>query len=145
MLGILHLWPDEKLDLRIKHTIKTWSYSKDSPETSYFLYGLEAPAGEDPILYGRYRVDTYNGTGTLPAINNPLEISMSDTCELRTGCSADSWMRSLENVSILLEANSEMLQRYESLSRYKRFSEAVSPAVTSPVPNFTPIIKINQL
>lgn len=132
--GLLHLWPDEQLDPRIRHLLASSAYSQDSAELGYRLYGFSAPSGQNPAVFGRFIVDTYNTLGSVPQADARLEFTKADRCALSRGCEPERWFADLESVPLVSEANAELLERYLALQEFPVFSEVTRPTATADSP-----------
>jgi hypothetical protein len=134
--GLLHLWPDENLDSRVRHLLAADAFSRDSPENlAYGLYGFGAPSGEDPFTHGRFVTSAYETLGIIPSNVTPLSftVGMPDFYPLRGGGSLEDHLRGLDGFPAVLEANAEMMDRYEALKRHSSFSAVIRPTIDSPL------------
>ena len=131
ILVILYGWPDERLDPNLRHLLDAPTIvSNDIGNAAYLFYGFSAPAGEDPYVYGKFLVDTYETLGTFPTVSNPLRftISTSDRGDYGRLGIPDDPFADLENLPALLEANSEKIARYRMLRETPTFTEVFRPA-----------------
>jgi hypothetical protein len=134
LFGLLHLWPDDRLDPRIVHIRAAAEFDRSPPEMAYRLHGFTAPAGEDSVIFGKFATDVYSTLGRVPDNSTPLQFTIDSRCWLsRGGCTADDFFSHLERVPKLLAANEELLGRYKALQSAAMFSTVLRPAPHSRV------------
>lgn len=137
LLALLYLWPDTRLDASVLHLLQSKDHPyDDSKNAAYLLYGLNAPAGQDPVAYGRHLVETYETTGIVLANPAPLRstLTLDDIVSLTNGDPPDALFADVDSIPAVLEANRERLQRYRMLHLFPFYTMPVRITSTSPAP-----------
>ncbi len=143
---ICYFWPDEPLSKDVRRILAASTRVGDSADLVYSLWGFNAPGGESMDAYGRLAIDMYRSLGDHFEIADPLELTVDgrSICRLRQE-QCPGLFAGLTALPTVLEANREILQRYDAMSNYRTYSEVISPDFDSPIPPVQPFIWAHHL
>jgi hypothetical protein len=158
LLPLLALWIYNRIDEAPTESAQHWfaaiPHAVPDPENAWlFMLGFHAAENEDPIAFGRKRLDAYESRiakrGVLvpneeeQALQaDPLPFQQSDAQGNKIGsCDPDerdclAWAKDTAGQLAELErANAVLLRRYDALLGMTRFDELSTPSADDPTPN----------
>lgn len=145
-------WQDEPLAPQAQAWLEPPAESADS--AAYFqLLGLDAPAGQEPQVVGRQRVQAHRQWRAehgpyeqmVSAGGERIELPGKELCALGEAGCLEQLGQDRAALAELLNRNGELLQRYERLLALNDYRTLSQPSVDEPLANFTTLDRANRL
>lgn len=119
--------PDVEFEAGINDVLDSYDFDADQKyELAYGLYGFNAPAGSNPVEFGKSLFEYQRQYGEFPDTPDSLKFSFDykEFCPLSGGQACiDDLLGKVNEAPGLMNGNVELLSRYENLQQYSSLRE----------------------